>query len=141
MATFVDTTAWAAVKNRKDRNYLAAVEVFTDLAERRERVVTTDFVLDETYTLLLYEVGYTTAVQFKRDLDAMIRKGTVELVQVTPEVQIEAWAVFERFNRDKLWSFTDCTSYVVMRREGLAQAASFDEDFAQMGFVLRPGVA
>ena len=141
MATFVDTTAWAAVKNRKDRNYLAAVEVFTDLAERRERVVTTDFVLDETYTLLLYEVGYPTAVQFKRDLDAMIRKETVTVVQVTPEVQVEAWAVFERFNRDKLWSFTDCTSYVVMRREGLAQAASFDEDFAQMGFVLRPGVA
>jgi len=141
VATFVDTTAWAAVKNRKDRNYLAAVEVFTDLAERRERVVTTDFVLDETYTLLLYEVGYPTAVQFKRDLDAMIRKETVTVVQVTPEVQVEAWAVFERFNRDKLWSFTDCTSYVVMRREGLAQAASFDEDFAQMGFVLRPGVA
>ena len=49
MATFVDTTAWAAVKNRKDRNYLAAVEVFTDLAERRERVVTTDFVLAMNY--------------------------------------------------------------------------------------------
>jgi len=96
-------------------------------------------VLDETYPVLLYEIGYTVAVQFKREIDAMVAKGTVTLIHVTPELQAEAWAVFERFNRDKFWSFTDCTSYVVMRREDVSEAFAFDEHFGQMGFILRPG--
>jgi len=39
---------------------------------------------------------------------------------------------------DKQWSFTDCTSYVVMRQLGIEEAFAFDRHFEQMGFVRRP---
>ena len=39
-----------------------------------------------------------------------------------------------RFKRDKFWSFTDCTSYIVTREEALTEAFAYDDDFWQMGF-------
>jgi predicted nucleic acid-binding protein len=41
-------------------------------------------------------------------------KGLLHVVHVTEEMEESAWAVFEKFNRDKFWSFTDCTSKVIM---------------------------
>ena len=43
---------------------------------------------------------------------------------------------FELFSRcaDKDWSLTDCTSFVVMREEGLTDALTTDHHFEQAGF-------
>ena len=45
-----------------------------------------------------------------------------------------AWQVFRRFS-DKEWSFTDCTSKVVMDRLGITTAFTFDHHFRQFGAV------
>ena len=74
-------------------------------------------------------------VGFKGELDGMAATDTVRLIHVTPEIQTKAWDVFERFNRDKLWSFTDCTSYIVMREAALTEAFAYDDHFWQMGFI------
>ncbi len=47
----------------------------------------------------------------------------------------EAWTVFSGF-RDKRWSFTDCTSRVVMARLNVKVACAFDEHFRQFGTVI-----
>ena len=136
--SFVDTSAWVAVKDRREKHHAAAVAYLGDLAGRQEQLVTTDFILDETYTLLLYDVGYEVTVQFKREIDLLFAKQTLDIIHVGPAIQAEAWTVFERFNRDKAWSFTDCTSYVVKRTHRLTECFGFDEDSAQMGFVVCP---
>jgi len=59
-------------------------------------------------------------------------------VHITEETERAAWEVFEKFNKDKDWSFTDCTSKVVMERLGIREAFAFDHHFDQMGFVRRP---
>ena len=53
---------------------------------------------------------------------------------LTPADVAVAWDVFRRF-ADKDWSFTDCTSYVVIARLGLTAAFSFDQHFRQFGTV------
>jgi predicted nucleic acid-binding protein len=45
-----------------------------------------------------------------------------------------AWEVFRRFD-DKEWSFTDCTSKVIIERFGVQQAFAFDRHFKQFGAV------
>jgi hypothetical protein len=44
--------------------------------------------------------------------------------------------VFERYN-DKEWSFTDCTSKVIMERLGVTHAFAFDRHFEEFGTVIR----
>jgi predicted nucleic acid-binding protein len=46
----------------------------------------------------------------------------------------EAWEVFRRFH-DKEWSFTDCTSKVLIERLGITTAFTFDHHFKQFGTV------
>jgi len=68
----------------------------------------------------------------------LIQEGILEIVWVSKEIATEGWIVFEQFNVDKQWSFTDCVSHVVMKQRGITEAFAFDADFAQMGFVRQP---
>ena len=53
-------------------------------------------------------------------------------------VDTSAWDAFQKYNVDKLWSFTDCTSYAVMKRLNISEVFAFDHHFEQMGFVRLP---
>jgi len=117
---FVDTSAWDAIADSADAHHLAALRCKDEMAGQY-RLVVTNYVLDELYTLLLMNIGYQRAVAFKRQLDALTQEGVLKVVWVSEEIAAEAWRVFERFNVDKEWSFTDCVSYAVMKlRQGSA---------------------
>ncbi len=96
-------------------------------------LVTTDYILDETYTLLRMALGHATAVRFGNEAS----KGELTVVQFDASIQEEAWEVFERCG-DKDFSFTDCTSFVVMRRGKIKVAFTFDRHFQQYGFQALP---
>ena len=50
----------------------------------------------------------------------------------------QAWDAFQMYNVDKTWSFTDCTSFAVMKNMGLTEVFAFDHHFEQMGFIRLP---
>ena len=90
------------------------------------------------YTLLLLNIGYQGTIEFKSKLDIIIAEKVLEVVWVTNDIDERAWKIFKQFNTDKQWSFTDCTSYVIMKDIGIGEVFSFDHHFKQMGFVLKP---
>lgn len=55
---------------------------------------------------------------------------------LTRAQQREAWAFFQQYD-DKTFSFTDCTSFVLMRRLGLTHVFTFDADFERTGLFVR----
>jgi predicted nucleic acid-binding protein len=59
------------------------------------------------------------------------------LIRVTAVDERAAWTLFER-RADKSYSFTDCTSFVLMRRERIEEAVALDAHFAQEGFAVAP---
>ncbi|WP_287963480.1 PIN domain-containing protein [Alcanivorax sp.] len=125
---FVDTGGWFAALARRDQDHAAA----SDFLKRwRGGLVTTDYVLDETLTLIQSRIDHTTAVNF---LDAIERSSTLDLVFVAPEDYYKALDLFRR-RADKQWSFTDCTSFTVMARLDLSYALAFDNHFEQAGFL------
>ena len=128
---FVDTSAWYALANAKAPRH---AEVKKALALWEGRLCTTDYVFDELVTLVRYRVGHAPAVTVGgvlRDGDACL------LIAVEPEDIHAAWEQFAR-EADQRYSFTDCTSFAVMRRLKLTTAAALDEDFARAGFVVVP---
>lgn len=134
MKLFVDTSAWAATYNASDRWHTRARAALDSLVDSRTVLITTDYVLDETITLLLYHAGRSCALAFG---DAVLRSRQVQLVRIGARMWEEAWQLFRRYE-DKAWAFTDCTSFVVMRQRELTLAFTFDNHFAQAGFELWP---
>ena len=137
MKIFIDTSAWDAIEDSGDQNHEIALAFKDDLSNNC-RLVTTDYVLDETYTLLLLNVGYERTIAFQRNTSELFQAGILEVAHVTPSLRDEAWDIFKRFNIDKKWSFTDCVSYVVMKRFDIETVFAFDHHFEQMGFNRKP---
>jgi predicted nucleic acid-binding protein len=125
---FVDTGAWFALVVPTDPDHRAAVAWF---GSNRESACTSDYVVDETLTLLRARGEPHRALAMGR----LFFAGQIALLHHLSEADVlEAWRVFERFS-DKAWSFTDCTSEVLMNRLGMTQAFAFDEHFRQFGVV------
>jgi predicted nucleic acid-binding protein len=125
---FVDTSAWYAIFTGADANHLAASQLLVAI---KEPLVTSDFVVDETLTLFRARGEVQRALSFGIKI---IDDGFAEIVRITPDDFARAWQVFRRF-ADKRWSFTDCTSRVVMERLGIQCAFAFDDHFRQLGTV------
>jgi len=134
---FVDTSAWCAIEDRNDTHHEACLKFKDEMAGVCE-LVTTDYVLDETYTLLLMNIGYEGTVGFHRNIEQMARAGILHIEQITRNLYEEAWKTFEQFNQDKQWSFTDCTSLVVMKHQDIEEVFAFDHHFEQMRFIRKP---
>ena len=128
---FVDTSAWYALANAKAPRHKDVREA---LAGWEDRLVTTDYVFDELVTLVRRRVGHAPAVA----MGEALREGdTCLLLTVEPGDLEQAWAQFSK-EKDQAFSFTDCTSFAVMRRLKLATAAALDEDFSRAGFTVLP---
>jgi predicted nucleic acid-binding protein len=134
---FIDTSAWDAIEDRGDPNHELALAFKDDLSDNC-RLITTDYVLDETYTLLLLNVGYERTIAFQKNTSELRQTGILAVVHVTSSLCDEAWDIFKRFNVDKKWSFTDCVSYVVMKQLDIETVFAFDYHFEQMGFNRKP---
>lgn len=133
----MDTGAWCAIEDKSDAHHVDAL-VFKDEIAGTCMLVTTDYVMDEIYTLLLLNLGRERTVIFHSNIEQMVRAGILHIVQISQTLREEAWKIFEQFNTDKEWSFTDCTSYAVMKQLNISEAFAFDHHFEQMGFVRKP---
>ena len=70
--------------------------------------------------------------------DWLLSSPRVRLIRADIDLWSETWRLFKRYD-DKEFSFVDCLCFVVMRRERLVDAFTFDHHFEQMGFRLWPG--
>jgi uncharacterized protein len=125
---FVDTGAWFALSVSSDPDH-EAVKRF--IADNREPLVTSDYVIDELLTLFVVRQEKATGVIWLRDV---LEAGAVDVVKIDGELFAEACRIYAQFF-DKAWSFTDCTSYSVIQRLRIGKTLSFDGHFRQFGTV------
>ncbi|MEO1124045.1 MAG: PIN domain-containing protein [Cyanobacteria bacterium J06639_16] len=134
---FIDTSAFAALADSRDDNHHNAVQF--NQSTKGISLFTSNYVLDELYTLLRLNVGYPRTVHFKTKLDQLTESGILTIIWITKDLATQTWQVFEKFNTDKHWSLTDCSSHVVMKTQNITDVFAFDHHFSQMGFVLKGG--
>lgn len=128
---FVDTSYWVALRLRRDANHEDAVRLWTP----GEALLTTNHVVGETWTFLRRRDGHSSAVAY---LDAVEAADWLTVVHVDPGIEREARAWLRRHD-ERVYSFVDATSFVVMRRERIGEALAFDGDFSAAGLVeVRP---
>ena len=127
----MDTAGFLALWDRGDEHHKRAAAMQKNLAEAKRGFVTTDYVIDESATLLRMRHSHAAAADF---LDAMERTQFVK-VEWTDSRRFSAAAALFRRHRDKEWSFTDCASFAVMKELGIRDAFTTDHHFTQAGLV------
>jgi predicted nucleic acid-binding protein len=131
---FIDTGAFVARYVRRDQYHARARAAWQALSREPWRCYTSNFVLDETFTLLARRASYAFAAQRAR---ALMASKTLEILRPQHEDELEAVNLFEKF-ADQAVSFTDCTSFALMRRHRIPRVFTFDHHFGLAGFHLWP---
>jgi predicted nucleic acid-binding protein len=127
---FMDSGGLFALWEAGDEHHAAAVRLQSELGRKRRRFVTTDYVVDETVTLLLVRHSHAAAVDF---IDTVARSEALHLEWIGPDRFHSAASFFCR-HADKEWSFTDCVSFTVMRELNIRESFTTDHHFLQAGF-------
>jgi len=133
-AVFVDTGGWMACADRADPACAACSAARDAALEAGRTLITTDFVIDETLTLIRFRLGLTAARGWWQQID---RSARLRWERVESDRFERARQLFFQ-HRDKDLSFTDCTSIAVMRELKLTTVITTDRHFQQMGFEMLP---
>jgi len=127
---FVDTGGFYALVSADDPSHKKAIAIREEASRTQRRAVSTDYVLDETATLL-------QARGLKKRLEEFLR-----MIETSQALSME-WMTPDRFaamrkfilkHLDQEFSFTDCASFVVMKELRLAEALATDKHFRIAGF-------
>ena len=128
---FVDTSGWYALTDKKDPDHKKAVSFFR---QNKLPLITSDFIFCETINLVKRRLSQEIAV----NLGQKMRESKItRIVEIDSKLQEEAWQIFKKYD-NKGFSYTDCTSFVIMERLGIKIAFAFDDHFAQFGLVMVP---
>ena len=127
---FLDTSGLYALGDRRDPCRDKVREIVPRKASAGGRLVITDYILDEACTLAKARAGAYAALRL------------LELVETSAGFRME-WIGPDRFNAAKAYfrkhadhgySFTDCTSFVVMQELRLRDVLTTDRHFTEAGF-------
>ncbi len=127
---FIDTSGFYAILARHDSKHAKARAILRDAAKKKSTFVTTDYVIDETATLL-----HAKALSH-------ILPDLFDIVFESKACAIE-WMDQDRFlktrtlflkHRDQSWSFTDCSSFIVMKELRITEVLTKDKHFIEAGF-------
>ena len=132
MRVFVDTSAWYALMVPEDSNYEAAQRVFDRLRMAEATLLTTNYIALECTSLIQRRHGFEAARTFlARAMDLL------DLVWIGKDQHAQGMRLWLKSGRRTL-SLVDCTSFWVMREQGVRQAVAFDAHFREAGFEVLP---
>jgi predicted nucleic acid-binding protein len=133
-AIFADTAGWLCLADSNDPKHKDACTVRDEWLRQGGIFVCTDYVADETLTLMRIRLGLHTASKWWEQVE---RSSRVRWEWMSPLRAEKARRWFFQW-KDKDFSFTDCTSFVLMRELRLHRALTTDKHFQNAGFETVP---
>ena len=134
MTVFADTSFFIAFYDANDQNHKNSLHLLKKLRSSDPEILLSDYVYDETMTFLMLThpyYGYLRADRFDKDV---IDSKKFTIIFINDFLFQEARKLFKKYNRDKKWSFTDCTSFSLMDDYRISEVLTFDRNFQQKGF-------
>ena len=132
---FLDSSAFLALEDPSEKNHDSTLQAMNELVGDGFGLLTTNFVFDEAYTLILSRLGRQRAVHWGT---ALKESQLVQVAAVNEDHEAAAWQIILS-HTDKDYSYTDATSFAVATRLGITEALAVDRHFNQFGaFNIRP---
>jgi len=131
---FVDTWGWLVLADRNERHHTQVASYYAERTRRTGLIVTSDYVLDELFTILFSRLSFEVASRFA---DSVLRSPFITIERITPERFQKAWKLRLKFADMPRISFTDFTSMATMNELGVSDVLTPDKHFAQIGMNFR----
>jgi predicted nucleic acid-binding protein len=129
---FVDTWRWLTLLDKREKAHKTAVEYTEAFSDLNGKSYTTDYILDETITLLFRRTFFEKAKESVDGIFDMIKSGDLFLERISLSRFQKAWDLKAKYSDKKEISFTDFTSFVVMSEFGIREALTEDEHFEKV---------
>jgi predicted nucleic acid-binding protein len=130
---FVDTWGWVAVADRKDAGHGAATEIFQQ-ARRSRRTITSNFVLEETFTHLFKRRPFQDAWHFTA---TVVQSPFIDIQEVTEARFYRTIELRKQFSDKPNISFTDLSTMAIMVELGISDILTADRHFTHVGLGFR----
>jgi predicted nucleic acid-binding protein len=130
---FVDTWGWIAVVDRSEAGHQSATEIFRQ-ARRSGGVITSNFVLDETFTHLFKRRPFDEAWDFTT---AVVQSPFIDVQEVTEARFFRTIEFRKRFSDKPRISFTDLSTMAIMVELGVTDILTADRHFTHIGLGFR----
>ena len=121
---------WACLLDRCEAKHEETARLMAEWGQMRRSLVTTDYVVDETVTLLMARRAGGVLGDF---FELIEHSAALTLTPVGPGRFREACGYVLK-HRDQGYSFTDVTSFIVMNELGMSDALTDDRHFEKAGF-------
>lgn len=130
---FFDTWGWLAIAHRDDRRHVEATDFYRDFIVAGGLPVTSDYILDETISLLRSRTSPAGTEQFIEGILAAHRSARVKIERISEEQWSAAWKMSRKFSDKTDISFTDFTSFIIMKELRIAEALTADRHYELVG--------
>ena len=137
MAIFIDTWGWLTLRDRREARHREVDRFYREVRRRRDSVYTSDYVRDETITLLFRRLPFVRAKESLQYIQQAIAEGYLRLEWMTPQRFEKAIELRDRFQDKSRISFTDLTSMVVMSEREIEEILTEDDHFLHVGMGFR----
>jgi len=127
---FVDTSAFVALFDKKDKYHQRATDYFMSLQFGAVQLHTSNYIIDETITRIRIKNGHKFALEFGK---YFFMSKIFQIHYIDKEIEQDAFEIFKKYS-DKKLSFTDSTSFALMKKVNIKKAFTFDTDFKKAGF-------
>ena len=133
MKLFIDTWGWIVLGNKREPRHTELTNSYSSWKDQEVTSYTTDYILDETFTLLFRRVPFKEAKHSLDIIDLAIKKGYLRLERITAERFEKAKGLRMKFRDKPRISFTDLTTMVVMTELQITDILTEDDHFTQVG--------
>ena len=130
---FVDTWGWVALGHHRDSRHKEVRDFFQQLRSQNAQIFTSDYILDETITLLFRREHFGEAIRFMEGIFAGTSQNILTVEKVSSTRFTEAWKFRLKFQDKPLISFTDLTSMVILKELDIKMILTDDDHFTMVG--------
>jgi len=130
---FIDTWGWIVIHNKREPRHGEINSFYRNFRVQGGEIYTTDYVLDETLTLLFRRLPFSLAAEAMNVLNNAIDDGYINLEWISPQRFEKAREFRLKFQDKPEISFTDLTSMAVMSEMELLSILTDDDHFIHVG--------
>lgn len=137
MKLFIDTWGWVVLKDPNEPRHKEAFGCFAGFREHPLGIVTSDYVLNETFTLFFARRPFQEAWLFTEGIMDAATTRDLLIERVSLDRFNQALGLRKRYADKPRISFTDLTSIVIMSEQRISNVLTADDHFRQVGLGFR----